>query len=231
MVFRKKTWLVMTFLTALVLTACNIGATPAPTIDVNAVYTAAAGTAIANFSQQMTETAMAASPTPPPTNTAQPLPTPLPTFPAGVVGVVPTSLAGTGTPAVFNTPGTFTTPVGTLAGSSCNNSAFIADVTVPDGTIMKPGQDFTKTWAIQNTGTCKWDDGYTLAFVQGDNMDGYNITLKKTSDFVAPGSSVNFSIKMTAHLAPGKYTGCWKMQDDKGFFFGTLLCYSIEVQK
>jgi hypothetical protein len=41
------------------LTGCNIGRAPEPTADVNALYTAAAETLIAQFGEQQTQTAQA----------------------------------------------------------------------------------------------------------------------------------------------------------------------------
>src|SRR5512141_2990022 len=53
---------------ALLLTACNVGgATPAPTLDINAMNTAIVGTTVAQLSGQFTQTALAA-----PTNTPVP---------------------------------------------------------------------------------------------------------------------------------------------------------------
>ena len=59
----------------------------------------------------------------------------------------------------------------------CNNSVFVADVTIPDGTIFqdsnekgsRPGNDFQKIWRVQNTGTCKWDEGYSLGLIGGND--------------------------------------------------------------
>ena len=207
-------------LLAMSLSACNIGATPAPTVDVNAIYTSAAETALADLSQKLTQTAQAASPTPLPTNTSLPTNTPFATL----------SLAtpfGGGTPLAGITP--LATPVGTLSGPLCNDSAFIADVTIPDGTHMKPGQDFEKIWAIQNSGTCTWDEGYALVFASGDDLDGYTIEINKAADFVDPGETINFKMNLTASVTKREYTGCWKMQDDGGHFFGTFLCVNIIV--
>jgi hypothetical protein len=129
------------------------------------------------------------------------------------------------------TPLVLSTPISTLTGPLCNDSAWMGDIGVQDGDVLKPGTDFTKTWAVKNTGTCKWDDGYALVFVAGDKMDGYNVALKKSSDFVDPGETINLSVDLTAHLAEGTYSGCWKMRDDKGYYFGTILCYEIVVKK
>ncbi len=227
--FKQLAWLAISVVATTALTACNIGATPAPTVDANAIYTQAMETAMAGFSDQMTQTAMAVPPTAIPTNTPLATFTLLPTFPP-LTGQTPLATAGIGTLAI-NTVPVLGTPVGTLAVQGCNNSQFIADVTIPDNTVMKPGADFTKTWTLKNTGTCKWDDGYAFVFVAGDKLDGYDVTLKKPSDFVDPGESINFSIDMTAHTAENTYSGCWKMKDDQGYYFGTLACVTIVVKK
>ena len=37
-----------------------------------------------------------------------------------------------------------------------NKAEFVTDVTISDNTRLKPNQGFTKTWRLQNTGTCTW---------------------------------------------------------------------------
>ena len=37
-----------------------------------------------------------------------------------------------------------------------DKSAFVADVTIPDGRLVMTGSSFTKTWAVQNMGTVPW---------------------------------------------------------------------------
>jgi len=225
--FKPSAWVAICLMAAVALSGCNIGATPAPTIDVNAIYTQAAQTAIAGFSAQMTQTAQAMPPTALATNTPLATFTMLPTFPP-LGTVVPGTTALPGTTSVLPTPLGLGSP--TAAVVSCNNSAFMGE-TIPDGTVFKPGADFTKTWTLQNTGTCKWDDGYVFAFVAGDKLDGYDVALKKSSDFIDPGESITFSIDMTAHIAENTYEGCWKMKDDQGYFFGTFACVNIVVKK
>eukprot|EP01044_Picomonas_judraskeda_P010597 COSAG03_NODE_1375_length_4216_cov_3.811513_6_plen_357_part_00 len=44
------------------------------------------------------------------------------------------------------------------AGESSFNSAFVEDVSVPDGTVMKPGQEYIKRWKLKNTGSARWDN-------------------------------------------------------------------------
>src|SRR5512146_589053 len=87
---------------ALLLTACNMGSTPAPTVDVNAINTAAVATAMGQLSAQFTQTALAAPPTSAPANTA----VGLATFPPTSTGVAgnPAATASGALPTVsFNT--------------------------------------------------------------------------------------------------------------------------------
>ena len=114
----------------------------------------------------------------------------------------------------------------------CDNNVFEGDITIPDGTLLKPGVNFQKVWAIRNTGTCTWDDGYKLVFYAGDKaIDPYDFAFKKVSDFVSPGEGINIAINLTAPLAEGDYQGHWKMQNDQGQWFGTFLSVYIEVKK
>jgi hypothetical protein len=117
-------------------------------------------------------------------------------------------------------------------GDSCNNSAFEGDITIPDGTLLKPGVNFEKTWGLRNTGSCTWDDGYVLVYIGGSNpdLDPYNFEFKKSSDFVAAGQSINMTLKLTTPCTPGKYEGTWRMRNDQGFFFGTYLTVKVEVK-
>lgn len=219
MQFKKLAWLAITSLAMLALTACNIGATPVPTMDVNIIYTQAAETYIADFSVQQTQTALSVPPTASATNTLVPtasLATPAIGLTLPVVG---TSAA---TQSVL--------PTIASGGSTCNNSTYVADVTIPDGTIMKPGEDFKKTWSIQNSGTCAWTEGYVFAFASGDEMDGYDLPIAKNQS-VAPGQIVEMTINMTAHVAEGTYIGYWRMRDPQGNYFGATLYYKIKVEK
>ncbi len=224
---------------ALILAGCNVGATPAPTLDVNAINTAIVGTTIAQLSIQFTQTAQAApTNTPAPTDTPVSLPTlGLPTLanttPA-TAGALPTISFNT-TPVAGFTQLASPAPAGGATqalGDACNNSAYEGDITIPDGTVMKPGTDFIKTWAVRNTGTCTWDEGYEFVFIGGDTaIDPVNFKFSKSRDFVAGGEGINISIPLTAPKAPGKYTGTWRMRNDHGYYFGSIFSVYFEVKK
>jgi len=221
---------------SLILAGCNLGATPAPTQDLNAINTSVVGTAVAQLSVQMTATALAQpSATPQPTNTLAPIATVAATTQsaAAPTGGIPT-ISFNSTPLPGFTALASPTLAGATAalGDACSNSVFEGDVTIPDGTILKPGEDFIKTWAIRNTGTCAWDEGFALVFIGGDTaLDPYNFEFKKTGDIILGGEGVNISIKLTAPLAPGDYQGHWRMRNDKGYYFGTIVSVYITVKK
>jgi hypothetical protein len=229
--------------TTLILTACNVGATAAPTVDINAINTAALGTAMAQISAQQTMTALAA-----PTFTPSPTSTPTTLATGGLptaAGALPTSAGGALPTVSFNTTAVANTapavgftavggapPVGATAaiGSVCNNLAYLADATIPDGTVFDGGEDFKKTWQVQNTGSCKWDEGYKLVYIGGDDeLDPVSVNLKG-DDFIDPGAVGELSVDLTAPLKAGKYTGAWRMQADNGESFGTELTVVIEVK-
>jgi hypothetical protein len=233
----------MLLITTLTLAACNVGATPAPTVDVNAINTAAVATAMGQISAQLTQTALVApTNTAPPTNTALALATSA--LPTTAAGTAATPGAGGALPTLsFNTtPGTNASPIAgftpisgspaaPVTGDSCNNSAYIADVTIPDGTVLSPGEDFDKVWRIQNTGSCTWDEGYKLVFIAGERaLDPTSYEITSAADFVAAGETVDMGVDLTAPEAEGSYTATWQMQTDTGAFFGTPLTVVIEVQ-
>lgn len=110
--------------------------------------------------------------------------------------------------------------------STCDNSAYVSDITIPDGTVIAPGASFIKTWSIQNTGTCDWSTAYALAFLSGSAMDGSTTRLSAS---VNAGDAVNISVGMWAPTTAGTYTGYWRIQNAAGTFFGELVFVKIVV--
>jgi hypothetical protein len=234
----RRTLLILLMIT-LTLAACNVGATPAPTVDVNAINTAANATAMAQIAAQLTETALAApTNTPPPTDTPLSLATvALPTAgPSPTGGVLPT-LSFNNTPTTplpgFTPLGTSIPPVNTVSfGDGCNNLAYVADATYPDNSEIKPGKNFNKKWTVKNTGTCTWDEGYKLVFIGGDrDLDPTSFEFKNKEDFVSAGETADIGVDLTSPLKEGSYGGTWRMQSDAGVYFGEYLTVLIIVKK
>jgi hypothetical protein len=131
------------------------------------------------------------------------------------------------TPLPTPLPQATTGPVPTLNPATCYDAmAFIADISVPDGTVMNPGEDFDKTWRLKNTGSCSWDSSYRLTFVQGDPMGGQPTAVAGT---IKPGQTYDMTIDQTAPTTPGKYGGLWQIVNGKNVPFGTRVWIKIQV--
>jgi hypothetical protein len=102
--------------------------------------------------------------------------------------------------------------------AGCDKAQFVADVTVPDGTVFAPGAQFDKTWRLKNVGTCTWTTSYAMVFGTGERMGGASPIAMPVS--VAPGSSVDMTVHLTAPSTTGAYRGYWKFQNAGGTAFG-----------
>lgn len=96
---------------------------------------------------------------------------------------------------------------------SCRDGAlFVEDVTIPDNTNLAQGETFTKTWKLQNTGTCDWT-GYSAAFSSGDRMDAPDsVPVPETP----AKSTVEISVDLTAPSTDGSYKGNFELRNASG---------------
>jgi Ig-like domain from next to BRCA1 gene len=134
-------------------------------------------------------------------------------------------------PTIFKSPtatGTHYTPTTdpALLAAGCNNLQLIYDVNIPAGSVVRPGESFTKTWKVANNGTCNWVLYYHLVFVSGDQMGGSPSNLGKT---IVPGKWTQISVNLKAPKNAGTYTGYWRMGTQTGTPFGVTLSVSIIV--
>jgi len=184
-----------------------------------ALYTQAAGTFVADLTQQAFETLVAGATQGVPTNTPV-VPTPssaVPTYAApSATLLVPTAVppSATATQVFPTAPPPTITPIPVR----CNQAHFIKDVTVPDGTVFTPGTEFTKVWRLQNTGSCTWDSSYALVFVAGTQLGApASVRLPKV---VYPGENVDIGVDMIAPSGSGTYQGNWMLSNGNGKTFG-----------
>lgn len=107
-------------------------------------------------------------------------------------------------------------PDGSLA--PCNAAQFIQDVSIPDGTPVRPGQIFTKVWEFKNIGNCTWTKNYAVVLVWGNPMGVASpVPLRQV---VHPGEHVEIALNMKAPYIPACWEGWWKFQDEEGNRFG-----------
>ena len=232
MKFRKLIWLAGTTLLVVLLSACNLGATPAPAEDPGAIQTQAFSIVSTQAAVQQAQTEQALPPTSLPTNTPFSTPT---------LGGFPT-FAPVGTTLAFNTQQPGSTPLSTVGVVStfttkngCNDGAFMAETEPFDKTVIAAGKEFSKGWSIQNTGTCAWDEGYSFAYLKelsSPELNGDSIVLKKSApdEYTQPGYGQTYILKLTAPKDPGEYKGYWKLKDDTGNYFGPLVSVWIIVE-
>ena len=203
----RNRWITFTLclLFVLLLSACEGTVTPpySETILAN-VQTAVAGTVTAQALMYPTPTS---TPTASPTATATPY-------------VIPTGIPTTNSQVSYWYWPSSSTSYG------CEDSSYIKDVTIPDGTVLAPGETFTKTWKLQNTGSCDWDSDYQLVFVRGDAMNGSDTEIDQT---VSVDKKADVSIDLTAPDDEGTYTGYWRLADENGNTFGDRVYVQIVV--
>jgi hypothetical protein len=157
--------------------------------------------AVATFASSLTQT-VEAIPTLSPTLTLEPTFTPTPTK-EGEASSTPTK-------------------------NVCYNLLYLKDVTIPDGTVMKSNEVFTKTWQVQNTGGCAWAPGFTFSNVGGDAMRGATVTLTKP---IPVGLKYELSVEMVVPSGVyGTIQGAWSMAYAPGMYFGDTLFVSIVVE-
>lgn len=238
--FRKFRWLAGFAVAAVLLSSCNVGATPPPAQDVGAIQTQAFSLVLTQAADQATQTAAAVPPTPIPTNTIAP---------TNTVAVSTTDPFGisTNTPFTFNTqqPG-FTPQAGLLVTptsspgaystvttkNGCNDGYLVGESNPYDGKTILIGEEFTKNWEFLNTGTCTWDEGYSFVFIEEFSTGPLYVlpktyTIPKDGPFTKPGEYRTFSVPMRAPNKPGDYTWYFKIRDDAGQYFGSLVWVRI----
>jgi transcriptional regulator with XRE-family HTH domain len=103
-----------------------------------------------------------------------------------------------------------------------DSSGWIRDVTVPDGSVFRPGQEFVKTWRIRNDGTVPWHDRYLrrMGAPAGHGIISSPV-LTPIPDAV-PGDEIDVSVECVAQMHEGSSVAVFKMSDaDRNLYFPT----------
>jgi inhibitor of cysteine peptidase len=103
--------------------------------------------------------------------------------------------------------------------ATCLNSVeFVEDLTLPDDTVLAPGEEFVKGWLLRNNGTCPWVEGYKIVTIDDEPLEGD--TEMAIEAPVAPGQTTEVSVTLIAPEEPGTYRSNWQMNDADGDLFG-----------
>ncbi len=190
--------IVLAVITSMFLNACNYYAVP--TVSEEELSMRVAGTRSALSTQRSVETMIVQldqlrnQPTCPvcPTCPRHATPTPVETM-------VPTE----------EDPSTMIiTPIGDRNDPNCLRLEFLGDVSIPPDTRLKPGEKFTKTWWVRNSGTCAWTTQFDLVN-SGGELFGSTGKVDFTQD-VAVGETVQLSIfDLAAPTRLGTYYSYW----------------------
>ena len=127
-----------------------------------------------------------------------------------------------------STPTAQSVSISYSAANRCYNAVYVSDVTIPDGTVLAPGESFTKTWKFQNSGSCEWDEDFVLTFETGTDMDGEDTVIE---DSVSAGETASLSVALVAPETEGTYTGYWRVSTASGAAFGQSVFVMIVVSE
>jgi hypothetical protein len=83
---------------------------------------------------------------------------------------------------------------------------------------FKPGEAFSKTWRLVNSGSCTWTRAYSLVWFSGESFT--SIQHQNFDVEVPSGQSVEITIDMVAPDAPGIHQSNWKLRAADGSLFG-----------
>lgn len=100
-----------------------------------------------------------------------------------------------------------------------DKAAFVTDVTIPDGTVMSPGQRFEKVWRLRNSGTVPWVGRYLRRLGAPGGLGIPSSPVQVPIADTMPGETVDISVPLKAHILAGTAEVHWKMVDKDGFEF------------
>jgi Ig-like domain from next to BRCA1 gene len=118
------------------------------------------------------------------------------------------------------------TPLATTTPICTNNLTFLETISVPDGTIVHPGDLVDKRWLVQNSGSCNWDERYQLRAITSTGLDA------PTTQALYParsGAKATIRIQLMAPPELGSFQSAWQAYDSQGKPFGDRLNLLIVV--
>ena len=110
----------------------------------------------------------------------------------------------------------------------CQNLlSFMDDLTVPDGTIFEAGAAIDKQWEVENSGTCNWDERYTVRLTGGPDLGAEQIQALFPA---RSGSKATIQILFEAPQEAGTYRSSWQAFSPEGEPFGDPFYIEIIVE-
>ena len=229
-----KQILIIGILGVMLLSACGGEEPPATEVkSLETIYAEVAETQAANAT-------LTAAAQPQATNTTFMLPSTTPTFGISTNTLETTSTVGFPTLAP---PATKTyTPYGqgSTGGRPCLRAQLEFE-NVKDGFRMKPKELFVKQWRLTNSGSCTWNQNFSVILVDGTNMAESGVSIFYFKDFddfpeegILNGQTLILNIEMQAPDREGTFRGTYMLMDDFGQLFGIedlgLSAFWVEIR-
>ncbi|GAB4526292.1 MAG: hypothetical protein Fur0018_11480 [Anaerolineales bacterium] len=103
---------------------------------------------------------------------------------------------------------------------------YLEDLSLPDGSLVQPGELLDKRWAVENDGSCNWDESYSLRWIAGPTLGApERLPLYPAR----AGTTAIIRVLFTAPQAPGVYRSAWQAYDAHGNPFGDPVFIEIQV--
>jgi hypothetical protein len=117
-------------------------------------------------------------------------------------------------------------PRATQASTCQDDAAFLADLTLPDGTQAAPGERLDKQWSVRNTGSCDWGPDYRLVPILPNPLAGEDpVALYPARS----GTQAVWQVTIEVPDTSGEVIGRWQAQSPDGVAFGQEVYVVLDV--
>ncbi len=107
-----------------------------------------------------------------------------------------------------------------------NNLRYLEDLSLPDGSLVSPGETLDKRWRVENNGTCNWDRRYRLKLIAGPSLGASE---EQALYPARAGTQADLRILFTAPQEAGTYRSAWQAFSPEGQPFGDPIFIEVVV--
>jgi Ig-like domain from next to BRCA1 gene len=105
--------------------------------------------------------------------------------------------------------------------------SFLEDQSIPDGTVVRPGEVLDKRWLVANSGTCNWDQRYRVKLLSGPVMGA---ELEQALYPARSGTQFTIRMQLAAPQEAGVYRSAWQAAGPQGQLFGDPFFIEVIVE-
>lgn len=107
-----------------------------------------------------------------------------------------------------------------------NNLRYIEDLSLPDGSLVPPGEGLDKRWRVENSGTCNWDERYRIKLIAGPALGAPS---EQALYPARAGTQAELRILFVAPREAGTYRSAWQAFSPEGQPFGDPVFIEVVV--